>query len=373
MAKKSSFSRRAFFGCSATAATAAAVATLGIAANNYPSLAAPGSTPPVPQSALQGLLDAMGKYLLVGLGEAHLLQEQHDFIQALLHHPALPGKINDIVVEFGNALYQDIIDRFVLGQPVSNSELRQVWRNTTVTGANPVWDAPVYEQFFRTVRAVNVLLAPPQRLRVLLGDPPIDWSKVRRKEDWAAFALQRDTHFADVVEREVWQKKRRALLIAGTGHLMHGLRGEGDPNQPPDKAPFNAATQIEQRHPNSLYSIDVLIIPPGDTSARAREISTWARPTLITLANTWLGAETIPVTTGIVATTHAALADAVLYLGTADVLTASRPDPALYQGGEYATELQRRGNMLVAWGVQDGRPLEVNLKHAELGASYFAM
>lgn len=369
MANKNLTSRRAFFGYSAATA---ALATLGLTTNNYLALATPGVTPPRTQDALQAILNAAGKYPLVGIGEAHLLQEQHDFIQALLHHPALPGTINDIVVEFGNARYQDIIDRFISGEPVANADLRLVWRNTTITGANPVWDAPVYEQFFRTVRAVNMMLPASKRLRVLLGDPPIDWAQVQRLEDWGAFVLQRDTHFANIVEREVLQKKRRALLIAGSGHLLHGLHGEGDPKQPPDKAPFNVATQIEHRHPNSLYTIDILIVPPGDTSEQAKQITSWSRPALITLAGTWLGAETIPSTTGIDATTRAALADAVLYLGTADELTASRPDPSLYQGGAYAAELERRGKMLVTWGVQEGNPLEMNLKNAQLGPSYFA-
>jgi hypothetical protein len=369
MANKHVLSRRAFFGYSAAAA---GLATLGIAANNYPALAAPGGPPPQPQQAIGAILDAMDNYQIVGLGEAHLLQEEHDLIHALLYQPALAGKINDIVVEFGNAGYQDIMDRFIAGQPVDNAELSQVWRNTTITGGNPVWDAPVYEHFFRTVRAVNMLLPDPQRLRVLLGDPPIDWSKVQRKEDWLAFALQRDTHFADVVEREVFQKQHRALLIAGTGHLLRGMRGEGDPSQSPDKAPFNAATQIEQQHPGSMFIIDILIVPPGDTSAQARQIATWDRPSLIKLAGTWLGAETIPTNAGMVARTWAQLADAVLYLGKADDLTASRPDPSLYQGGMYAAELERRGQMLVSWGVQQGDPLKVNLHNAELGASYFA-
>jgi hypothetical protein len=86
--------------------------------------------------------------------------------------------VNDIVVEFGNALYQDTIDAFVLnGQPVADADLRPVWRNTTQSPVQ-TWDAPVYEQFFRRVRAVNWTLPPSKRVRVLLGDPPLDWSKV---------------------------------------------------------------------------------------------------------------------------------------------------------------------------------------------------
>jgi hypothetical protein len=115
---------------------------------------------------------------LVGLCEAHLLQEEHDFFGALLRQRTLPSLINDIVVEFGNALYQPIADRFILGdEPVANAVLHQIWRNTTISGGNPGWDAPVYEQFFRTVRAVNWSLPPSRRIRVLLGDPLLTGAK----------------------------------------------------------------------------------------------------------------------------------------------------------------------------------------------------
>jgi hypothetical protein len=53
--------------------------------------------------------------------------------------------------------------------------------NTTV--ANFVWERPIYEQFVGAVREVNLPLATQRRLRVLLGDPPIDWNDVRTADD----------------------------------------------------------------------------------------------------------------------------------------------------------------------------------------------
>lgn len=365
----SRLSRRAFLGYAG--ATAAAIAC-GIYANNNSTLAAPGSAVPQPQDAIQAVLKAMDTYPLIALGEAHQLQEEHDFIVALLHHPALAGKINDIVVEFGNARYQAIADRFVMGEPVADAELYQIWRNTVISGANPVWDAPVYERFFRTVRAVNSTLPPAQRLRVLLGDPPIDWSTVRSKNDWMSMALQRDAHFAGVVEREVLQKGHRALLIAGTGHFLRGEHSDGDPDQPIDKAPLNACTLLEQQHHGALFVIDVLLFPPTDKGPESKLASSWARPSLVQLAGTWFGEETM-ATSGDQATTRAARSDAALYLGQGNQLTASRANPQLYKGGPYAEELRRRGNLLIQWGVQDpGDPLQQALQVAQKGPSYFA-
>lgn len=45
--------------------------------------------------------------------------------------PRLAGLVNDVVIEGGNSLYQDVMDRFVSGQLVDNAQLRAVWRNTT--------------------------------------------------------------------------------------------------------------------------------------------------------------------------------------------------------------------------------------------------
>ncbi|HEY4384984.1 MAG TPA: hypothetical protein VGN34_10975 [Ktedonobacteraceae bacterium] len=366
----SSVSRRTFL---SYLGLTAGVAALGIYANNNRMLVAPGNASPRPQNAALAVLKAMEAYPLIALGEAHQLQEEHDFIVTLLHHPLLPDKINDIVVEFGNARYQDIADRFIMdGEPMAYAELCQIWRNTVVSGANPVWDAPVYERFFRTVRAINQTLPSSRRLRVLLGDPPIDWSKVQSREDWMGCALHRDSHFAGVVEQEVLRKGRRALLIAGTGHFLRGERTDGDPDQPIDKAPLNTCTLLEQRYPRALFAIDVLLFLPTDRGPESKLVSSWARPALAMLAGTWLGAETI-ATSGTRATTLAKRSDAVLYLGQGDQLTASRPNPALYKSGAYAQELRRRGNLLIKWGIQSpGDPLEQALQAAEKGRSYFA-
>ena len=54
---------------------------------------------------------------------------------------------------------------------------------------------------------------------MLAGDPPIDWGKVERVEDWVAFG-KRDTHTVSVIENEVLGRGRRALLLIGGMHLL---------------------------------------------------------------------------------------------------------------------------------------------------------
>src|SRR5262249_15990939 len=129
--------------------------------------------------------------------------------------------VNDIVVETGNALYQDVMDRFVRGEEVPDMTLRRVWQNTTQPFTT--FDGPTSEDFFRAVRTVNMCLPRNRQLRVLLGDPAVDWDRIQAANDlseWRNAMAQRDSHPADLVRREVLAKHRRALMIYGDMHFQ---------------------------------------------------------------------------------------------------------------------------------------------------------
>ena len=91
-----------------------------------------------------------------------------------------------------------------------------MWQNTTQP--DTLWDAPIYEEFFRAVRSVNASLPKTRQLRVLLGDPPIDWDKVPTKNEYGTW--DRDGHPADVIRKEVLAKGRKALVIYGDLHFI---------------------------------------------------------------------------------------------------------------------------------------------------------
>jgi hypothetical protein len=126
---------------------------------------------PKPQDAPKAILAAFDKYEVVGMGAAHGNQDLDDFILKLIRNPVLPGKINDIVVECGNSLYQPILDRCIAGDDVPLDQARQVWRNTT----QPMCGVSAfYEELFPLVRRINQKLPPERKFRVLAADPPID-------------------------------------------------------------------------------------------------------------------------------------------------------------------------------------------------------
>src|SRR5262245_53618414 len=137
---------------------------------------AQGPRPAAPLEPISAILDAFKTYPIVALGEGRHNNEQgYAFRLALIRDPRFATAVNDIVVESGSSKHQAVMDRFVRGESVPYSDLRHAWQDTTQP--DPVWDAPMYEEFFTVVRDINKSLPPERRLRVLLGDPPFDWEK----------------------------------------------------------------------------------------------------------------------------------------------------------------------------------------------------
>jgi len=137
--------------------------------------------PATPVEPIGGILDAFKTHSIVVLGDEHGSEQGHAFRLRLIRDPRFSSVVNDIVVEFGSARYQDMMDRFLRGDNVRDEDLRHVWQDTTQVEYE--WELPIYEAFFRAVRQVNASLPRERQLRVLLGDPPIQWENVHTGED----------------------------------------------------------------------------------------------------------------------------------------------------------------------------------------------
>ena len=161
-----------------------------------------------PVEPIAAIADAFRSHAIVAVGNVEFRGDEQcqAFLRALVRDPRIPAVVNDIVVEFGSARYQDVIDRFVRGEEVPPEALRRVWQDTTQVEYE--WDRPIYEEFFRTVRTVNASLARSRQLRVLLGDPPIDWDQVHTIDDLHKGMGDRDAHAVEVIRREVLSKNR---------------------------------------------------------------------------------------------------------------------------------------------------------------------
>ena len=175
-------------------------------------------TPATPLEPVGAIVDAFRTHPIVMLGHPHGNEQKHAFQLSLIRDSRFAAVVTDIVEECGNTKYQDVMDRFVRGEEVPYSELRQAWENTISGNTN--CDLPMYEEFFRAVREVNLSLPPARKIRVLLGDVPIDWANVRTFGDIEKWEEERSPHTTGVIQREVLAKGRRALVLYGEMHAQ---------------------------------------------------------------------------------------------------------------------------------------------------------
>ena len=266
----------------------------------------------------------------------------------MIRHPAFVQTATDIVIEFANPLYQDLLDRYLNGEAVLPTDLRKIWRDTTQPGA---WDSPVYEDFLRAVRQLNAGLPEGRRIRVLAGDQPIDWSL----SSFSSLNDERDKFAAAVIEREVLNRGRKALVLFGAAHIYRNRPG--------------TIVDILRQNPKAKWFIIVPVGGPDLPSAISGEKASPSSPEFVLLgrspvgdlyANDLLekGTKRIKLVDGkpllvdgrpvfVPAQVFDSslrlrqVADACLYFGGA-LPEFVQPPPVLYNGTEYGREVQRR-------------------------------
>ena len=231
-------------------------------------------SPAVPVEPVTAILDQFKSYSVVALGEVHGDLNSLKLRLALIRDPRFPGLVNDIVVEAGNARYQEPIDRYVRGEDVPVSLVREAVRNTTNHNMGP--DHPSFEEIFHAVRALNVTLPAEQRIRILLGDPPYDWSKVQTVHD--LYRDDRDKFVADLIVSESLAKKRRVLIVYGHGHYVRGSR--------------QSIVSYLEAAGHRVFSIANM--GPGAVLGQS-DVSSWPRPSLAMLRGTVIGAAEVPM------------------------------------------------------------------------------
>ena len=237
-------------------------------------------TPAVPRDPVEAILEAFESYPVLALSDAHGNEQAHAFRLALIRDPRFPLTVDDIVVELGNARYQSVVDRFVQGDDVPLETLRLAWRDTTqTTAAN---NYAMMRELIETVRDVNASLASEQRLRVLLGDPPIDWDTVHTTEDHWKWIEMRDTYPAALIQVEVLAKQRRALLMYGHMHFQRRNLFSNYVMQ--HWQAQSIVSLLERTTPTRVFTIwqhDLARVPV--------DVSSWPVPSIATIKGTTLG------------------------------------------------------------------------------------
>ena len=349
----------------------------------------PSAPPPKIVNATDGIFAAFQTHPLVGLDDTHGLAQEEDFYATLVRDPRFAREVGNVVVEFGGAEGQSIIDRYVNGERVPYMELRKVW--TQVAGWIPTVTGLGYMKFYAQVRAVNLSLPQKQRIHVWLGEPKIDWAKIKTQADVMAIVSFRDSHAADVIKREILAKKKKALVIYGSAHLtrptpeqiaqtkIQTARQERQKRVSMPKAPQGTVlTLTEQDYPGAFFTVSVYAgyIERNCSENFEKSHLKWPNPALVTpLRNSPLANELWPKNChfaeqgswkmifkpGTSAKEQAIAlekeqhdgeqllsgidADGLLYLGPANNLTHTPDNPDVYLDEAFRAEISRRGHI----------------------------
>jgi hypothetical protein len=307
----------------------------------------PTSAEPHAEPAIPAILAAFDTYDLVGMPAAHGLKDPDDLILTLIRNPTFPTKARDIEIECGNSLYQDLLDRYTSGADVPFREVQKVWRNTTQPACGR---SGFYEQLVPLVRAINQKLPREKALRVLAADSPIDWDRIQTAEDLrqAVLSVRRDSSIASVIEKEVLSKHRKALMLMGTLHLLHGAGATG---------------MIEAKRPNSIFVISEFGIFGENSPDAAKALpANWPIPAIARVKGTSMGKlglkSFLPPPyvmdqdcnfhndfTGPLRKPVEELFDAVLYLGPLDLRLWEKIPADIVLDADYQKELRRRATL----------------------------
>ena len=313
----------------------AIVAVLLAASNGLPLHAVIQTASPPPQDAASAILAAFERYDVVGMSAAHSNEKLDDFILSLVQRPDFPLTVSDIVVECGNRRYQALLDRYIAGEDVPIEDAQRTWRDTTVLMCGL---SGFYHQFFPAIRALNRGLPPARRLRVLAGDPAVDWSLGDR-----AAVLQgadRNASIAAVMTTEVLARHRKALALIGVGHLFHD-DGRGTAVSAYEKT-YPGRTFVIQTHEGFGAFFD--LERGHQLEARMR---TWAAPSIVLVNGSWLADLDLPYflwpfPRRMAVKTITDLVDAYLYVGPVASMTYERTPDAILNDASYIAELSRR-------------------------------
>jgi hypothetical protein len=333
------------FGCTALAAQVAGVwegqVTGGMtnSQHRHPQMKdpEPEDKDPQPRDAETAILAAFKKYEVVawGMQPAHGNRDDNDLILTLIRNPTFPDLVNDIAVECGNSLYQPVLDRYIGGEDVPLSEARHVWRNTTQPSCGY---SAFYEVLFPLVRRLNQRLPPEKRLRVLAGDPPVDWSQVKSRDDMRRF-YDRDETVASVMENEVLAKHRKALMLFGANHVKRLSGG--------------AVDRYERYYPGVTFVITNHFGFGNDTPLAQynddleKRMASWPVPSLIKMKGSWLDdldASFFPDEDR--PGRFSTQVDGYLYLGPRDLILRDPVPGGVVLDDAFVAELRRRANIV---------------------------
>ena len=110
------------------------------------------------ENANAAVVGAFETHDIVMFGETHGNKQEYAWLRSLVATPEFADRVDDIVMEIGNSLYQKSVDRYVSGEDVPLEQVQKAWRNTVGWVGPP---SPVAASLYQDVREANMRRRAP--------------------------------------------------------------------------------------------------------------------------------------------------------------------------------------------------------------------
>lgn len=189
---------------------------------------------------------------IIALGEGgHGLLKSHELIRQMFDDPKIQELIDIVIVEFANTDYQEVLDQYIFGEDVAINDLRQVWRESGQPGR--LGELPIYFQLLKKIRKINKFLPENKKIRVLAGDPSINWKAIQTLEDWKnQIGYSREKFPAELAIKYGVTQGKKILIIYSESHLTKITDNFFDPNYP------SIISTIHQKHSGVVKTIGTI-------------------------------------------------------------------------------------------------------------------
>ena len=171
-------------------------------------------------SAADELAKQFDQHQFVFIGSTHGDLKIEQFLACLVTRPAFRERVTDVVTEWASSGQQRLIDRYVLGlEEISMEDLAPIWFDTD---APTMWTTlPQVRETLKALHDVNKTLPAAKRIRLVGGNDPTDWSKIKVTEDLAPYPFKTNFMPHLIVEHLAKAPGNRTLVVYGDAHIHY--------------------------------------------------------------------------------------------------------------------------------------------------------
>ncbi|HEX5966531.1 MAG TPA: hypothetical protein VFY51_11395 [Pyrinomonadaceae bacterium] len=202
------------------AARANFVIALIVLVFGWPATVAGQCSNPAAATAADALAAKFDAHQFVLIGSTHGDAKIEEFLMCLISRPAFKERVTDIVVESASSSLanQRFLDRYVLKlEEIAAEDLASIWLDTDYP---KMWATlPQVRQFVAVLRDVNKTLPVSKRIRLVGGNEPTDWSKVKVTEDLGPYPFKTNFMQHLLIEHLAKTPGNKTLVVYGDAHI----------------------------------------------------------------------------------------------------------------------------------------------------------